>query len=229
MLAAIENEETDGGLAAARRSVDRLCIASRVVKPVDEMLRFVVGPDGRVVPDLERKLPGRGAWVTATRGAVEQAIRNRAFSRAFRGKGAAGPELAALVERLLEKATLERLSLANKAGCVVSGFARVETALAEQHVSVVLHASDAAQDGVRKLKAAIHAAEVKGRPRPVEVNAFRGEQLDLALGRSNVVHAALLSHPASEGFLARFLRLVRWRGDGPAANGTPAGGGRTRG
>jgi hypothetical protein len=197
------------------------------VKPVDELFRFVVGPDGRLVPDLDRKLPGRGAWVTASRAVLARAVQSNVFTRVFQGKADAGPELVDLVERLLEKATLEALSLANKAGCVVTGFTRVETALADQHVAVVLHASDAAGDGVRKLDAAIRAAAA-GRPRPIEVNAFRGEQLDLALGRSNVVHAALLSHPASEGFLARFLRLARWRGNGPAASGTIAGGGKFR-
>jgi hypothetical protein len=228
LLAAIDLEEIDHGLAGARRSVERLCVATRAVRPVEEMIRFVVAPDGKVVPDLDRKLPGRGAWVTATRGALASAIEEKAFARVFRGKGSAGAELVDLVERLLEKAALEALSLANKAGSVVTGFARVETALAEQDVAAVLHASDAAPNGTRKLEAAIRAAETSGRRRPVEVNAFRGEQMDLALGRSNVVHAALLSHPASEGFLARFLRLARWRGDGPAASGLLAGGGKMR-
>jgi predicted RNA-binding protein YlxR (DUF448 family) len=228
LLAAIGHEEVDAGLAGARRGAERLCIVTRVVKPVDEMIRFVVAPDGKVVPDLDRKLPGRGAWVTATRAATVSAVEGKAFARVFRGKGTTGAELVDLIERLLEKAALEALSLANKAGCVVTGFVRVETALQEQHVVAVLHASDAAPDGVRKLEAVARIAETRGRPRPIEVNALRGEQMDLALGRSNVVHAALLSHPASEGFLARFLRLARWRGDGPAAGVMIAGGGRVR-
>jgi len=226
LLATIETDETDEGLAAARRGLARQCLVTRTVKPVDEMIRFVPGPDGKVVPDLDRKLPGRGAWVTATRDAVAKAVRSNAFTRAFRGKAAAGPELVDLVERLMEKAALEALSLANKAGCVIMGATRVETALAEQHVAVVLHASDAAEDGVRKLDAALRAAPSAGQPRPVRADSFRGEQLDLALGRSNVVHAALLVHPASAGFLARFLRLARWRGDEPA--GAPIAGRRKK-
>ncbi|MCC6949216.1 MAG: RNA-binding protein [Bradyrhizobiaceae bacterium] len=223
MLAAIEADETDEGLTAARKGLERLCLVTRTVKPVDEMIRFVAGPDGKVVPDLDRKLPGRGAWVTATREAVAKAVRSNALARAFRGKAAAGPELVELVERLIEKAALEALSLANKAGCVIIGFTRVETALAEQHVAVVLNASDAAEDGVRKLEAALRAAVAAGQPRPLRADAFRGEQLDLALGRSNVVHAALLAHSASAGFLARFLRLARWHGDGPAGGSTAGG------
>lgn len=226
MLAVVDTDETDKGLAAARKGVTRLCLVTREVKPVEELMRFVVGPDGRVVPDLERKLPGRGAWVTATRDALARAVSKHVFSRAFQGKGAAGPELVDLVERLLEKAALEALSLANKAGCVVAGFSRVEAALPEQNLAAVLNASDASEDGVRKLDAAIRAAETAGRPRPKRIYAFRGDQLDLALGRSNVVHAALLAHPASAGFLARYLRLERWRNPGPADEAAVSGGAR---
>lgn len=213
MLATLDIEATDEGLAAARKGLERFCLATREVKPVAQMFRYVVGPDGRVVPDLDRRLPGRGAWVTATREALATAIRQGAFARAFRGQGAAGPELADLVERLLEKSALGALSLANKAGQVVTGFTRIEAALAEQEVAAVLHASDAAADGVRKLD----AAGVGGSP-PTRIDIFRGEQLDLALGRSNVVHAALLVHPASTGFLARCQRLDHWRNGGPAGD-----------
>jgi predicted RNA-binding protein YlxR (DUF448 family) len=210
LLASLDTEEVDEGLAAARRGLERLCLATRVVKPVDQMIRYVGDPAGRIVPDLERKLPGRGAWVTATRAALTNAIKERAFGRAFRGKSEAAPELAELVERLLEKSALDALSLANKAGQVIAGFARIEAALAERPVAAVVSASDAAANGVRKLDAAA------GELQTARINAFRGEQLDLALGRPNVVHAALLVHPASTGFLARCQRLDHWRNGGPA-------------
>lgn len=220
MLAEIETEITDDGLASARKGLERLCLATRDVKPVEQMFRYVEAPDGRIVPDIGRELPGRGAWVTATRAALDKAISEGAFARTFRGKGSATPELAEFVDRMLEKAALEALSLANKAGQVISGFARVEAALSERKVAVLIHASDAAADGVRKLDAAAHAAATASRPQPERIGFFRGEQLDLALGRSNVVHAALLAHPASASLHARCQRLDYWRKGGLA--GEPA-------
>src|SRR5690606_36432001 len=116
-------------------------------------------------------------------------------------------ELPALIGRLLERSALESLSLANKAGQVVTGAGKVEAALNAGDVALLIHASDARPDGARKLDALARAA---GERLPV-LRAFRGEQLDLALGRPNVVHAALLAHPAGAGFLGRCLTLDRWR------------------
>ncbi len=215
MLAAVEPDETDNGLAASRGEVERLCLATREVKPVDRMIRLVGGPDGRVVADLERKLPGRGAWITATKAALEKAIAEKALTRAFRGKVSPRPDLSSEVENLLEKAALASLSIANKAGAVVTGFSKIEKALMEQKIALLLHASDAATDGVRKLQQAAGRTEAAGKPRPASLSPFAGEQLDLALGRSNVVHAALLAHPVSTAFLSRCLRLDHWRNGGP--------------
>jgi predicted RNA-binding protein YlxR (DUF448 family) len=212
LLATIEREETDDGLRGARKGVERLCVATRAVRPVADMLRFVAGPDGKVVPDIECRLPGRGVWITATRAALDRALRERSIQRAFRGDAEADADLPGLVDRLLERSALEGLSLANKAGQVVTGAAKVETSLATGNVSLLIHSSDAQPDGVRKLDA---AARASGERLPV-LRLFRGEQLDLALGRPNVVHAALLAHPAGAGFLGRCLRLNRWR-NGEAA------------
>lgn len=212
MLATTAREETDEGLSGARKGVERLCVATRAVRPVEDMLRLVAAPDGKVVPDVERKLPGRGVWITATRDAVERALRERAIQRAFRGDAEVDAELPALIGRLLERSALEGLSLANKSGQVVTGAGKVEAALNAGDVALLIHASDAQPDGVRKLDALARAA---GERLPV-LRAFRGEQLDLALGRPNVVHAALLAHPAGAGFLGRCLRLDRWRNGGTA-------------
>jgi predicted RNA-binding protein YlxR (DUF448 family) len=212
LLATIAREETDDGLSSARKGVERLCVATRAVRPVADMLRLVAGPDGKVVPDVERKLPGRGVWITATREAAERALRERSIQRAFRGDAEVDAELPGLVDRLLERSVLEGLSLANKAGQVVTGAAKVESSLNAGAVALLIHASDAQPDGVRKIDALARAA---GERLPV-LRALRGEQLDLALGRPNVVHAALLAHPAGAGFLGRCLRLDRWR-NGEAA------------
>ena len=106
-------DETDAGLEAARRAVTRLCLASRTVKPVGELMRFVLAPDGQVVPDIAARLPGRGAWITARRDALAEANKRKAFGRAFRGKGRVDPALAEQVEQLLEKDALAapRMSL----------------------------------------------------------------------------------------------------------------------
>lgn len=220
MLAIMDEEETDGGprgLKSARAPLARLCLATREVTPVSEMVRFVVAPDGAIVPDLSRDLPGRGAWVTATREALTTALKRRAFGRAFRGKGQAAPDLLDLVEERLLADTRAALSLANKAGRVTTGNMKVESALVGEPVSVLVHASDAAADGVRKLDGAVRRRMAAGMGAVAIVNCLSGLELDLALGRSNVVHAALLAHPTTAGFLARCRKLERWRSAPPAS------------
>jgi predicted RNA-binding protein YlxR (DUF448 family) len=219
MLARVEMEdETDKGTAASRREPQRTCLATRENVPIEHMIRFVVAPDGAVVPDLARTLPGRGAWVSATRDAVERAVKEKAFARAFRGKGAATLALCELTEQLLERSALEALSLANKAGRIVAGNAKVESAILSGKAIALFHAREAARDGKRKLDGLLRRIEAEGGKKTPSFTLFTGGQLDLALGRPNVVHAALLASPASGGFLERSLRLERWR------NGNSAGG-----
>jgi len=213
-------EETDRGPAADKERA-RFCIVTGEAKPIGEMIRYVVAPDGTIVPDIAQKLPGRGAWVSASRAMLLSAIERKSFARAFRGKGAAGAELPELVERLLQQAALNAISMANKAGQVVSGFERVKAALLEGRVEVLVHASDAGAEGIRKFDAAVKAAESE--EKTAIIRLFTGEQLDLALGRPNVVHAALFGHPASRVFLAHSLRYERWREEKPAGNGLNIG------
>jgi predicted RNA-binding protein YlxR (DUF448 family) len=188
------------------------------------MIRFVVSPEGAAVPDLKRRLPGRGVWITATRAALGTAIARKAFARSFKRDVRVAPDLVDSTERLLERAALDALAIAYKAGRVVAGFAKVEAALIEDDALALLHASDAAPDGVRKLNATLRrsrgdgphsggsAGGSDGRHGAVAVlDAFTSAQLDLALGRSNVVHAALLAGPESKAFLTRSARLERFR------------------
>lgn len=195
---------------------NRLCIATRTVRPVDELIRFVAAPDGRVVPDLKRKLPGRGVWVTATRGALREAVKRKAFARGLKAPVTVPPALPEEVEALLVRTAREGVSLARKAGLVVTGFSKVEAAIAGNGVQALLHASDAAPDGVRKLAQAVrrrhgdHAESI-----PV-LGPLESSELDLALGRSHVIHAALMKGSASRACLARLRALERYRDDGPA-------------
>jgi hypothetical protein len=202
--------ETDGGPHKGKPGEARLCIVYRAVRPLDELIRFVVGPDDRVVPDLRRRLPGRGAWVTATRAAVDKAVASKAFSRAFKRQVTASPDLGQEVDALLERAALDHLALANKAGAVVQGFVRIEETLARKPVVALIHAREAAEDGVSKLRQALRA-EGYGPADVRIVKDFSVGQLDLVLGRANVIHACLLAGPAGAGFLARAISLDRYR------------------
>jgi predicted RNA-binding protein YlxR (DUF448 family) len=179
------------------------------VRPVSDLIRFVVGPDGEAVADVKNKLPGRGIWVTATRQALDEAIKRRAFSRGFKRQVRLDADLVGRTERLLERAAVDALAVAGKAGLVAAGFAKSEAAMAREDAVALLHAAEASPDGTRKLDAAM-----RRRPagRPVAVIGFlTAAQLDLALNRPNVIHAALLAGPASETFLARCRRLERFR------------------
>ena len=186
----------------------RCCAVTRSLRPVGDLIRFVVSPDGAVLADLKRKLPGRGLWVTARRTAVREAVRRRAFARGFHREVAVAPDLPERVETLLTRAALDALAIAAKASRVVSGFAAVNAALTQGEAVALLHAREAAPDGVRKL-----AAAAARRPVPAVVALFTSPQLDLALGRSNVIHAALLPGRESDGFLMRCASVERFRSD----------------
>jgi uncharacterized protein len=223
MLARPDNQETDAGPRDDKRGTERLCVATREVRPVAELIRFVVGPDGSVVPDLKRKLPGRGVWVTATRAALDEAVRRNAFARSFKTKVRVPPDLAALVETLLTRACLDALAIVHKAGRVAIGFAKADSALVAKPVAALINASDAAPDGVRKLAAAARRRSDDAEAGEIAaISAFTSAQLDLALGRSNVVHAALLAGPASDGFILRCRSLERFRAVDPGRSGSRA-------
>jgi uncharacterized protein len=206
----VEHEDgtTDRGRRSATAAHARLCAATRMVRPVAEMIRFVAGPGGTVVPDLKRRLPGRGVWVTARRRLIEDAVRRQIFGRGLKDKVTAAADLAEALEALLEHSALDALSIAHKAGLTVLGFARVEAALVEQPVMALIRARDAGADGARKL-----ARLRRSDPAPVNIEVFTSAQLDLAVGRLNVVHAALLAGRASETCLERWRILESFRAD----------------
>lgn len=191
----------------------RMCAVSREVRPIDELIRFVVSPDGVVVPDLKRKLPGRGMWVTASRGVVAEAVRRHQFNKAFKRELRIPSTFPADIEALLVRSVTEALGIAAKAGQIVAGFGKVESALREGTAEVLIHASDGAADGIRKLDALArqNGGNRGTRPQIPVVTALKSAELDLALTRSNVIHAALLAGPASKTFLSRSQMLVRYR------------------
>jgi hypothetical protein len=216
-MLAFADPDLDNGPRTDRSATMRMCAVTREVRPIDELIRFVVAPSGEVIPDLKRKLPGRGLWVSASRRAVAEAVRRNQFGKGFRRDVRVAPTLAADTESLLVRGVIEALAMAAKAGQVVSGFGKVEDALAQRQAQVqvraLIHASDGAADGIRKLDAVVRqksGINDESKPFPV-VSALTSEQLDLALGRSNVIHAALLAGPASKTFLSRSQTLVQYR------------------
>ena len=208
MLARTPNDELDAGPRKGGPGAERLCAVTRAVKPVDELIRFVVGPDG-VVPDLKRKLPGRGLWVSAERATLKDAIARNVFARGFKREVRVTPELLDQTEQLLVRSALDDLAIAGKSGLVAAGFTKAEAAMARDRVVGLIHASDAGADGVAKLAGALRRRD--DADSIAIIKAFTTAQLDLALGRSNVVHAALLAGSANDTFLARFARLERFR------------------
>jgi uncharacterized protein len=216
-MLAIADPDLDNGPRTDRSATVRMCAVTRQVRPIDELIRFVVSPQGEVVPDLKRKLPGRGLWISASRQAVAEAVRRNQFGKGFRREVRPAATLAADTEALLVRSVVEALAMAAKAGQVVSGFSKVEDALrqrqAQAQIQALIHASDGAADGIRKLDALVRqnaGINDESNQFPV-VTALTSEQLDLALGRSNVIHAALLAGPASKTFLSRSQILVRYR------------------
>lgn len=210
------------GLNADRAATSRMCVLSREVRPVGELIRFVAGPDGEVVPDIRAKLPGRGVWVSAHHQAVEQAVGRRLFARALKAEVRAPADLAARVDALLVQDALQSLSLANKAGAVVTGFAKVEGMSGS--IVALVQAQDGSEAETRRLQGLLRGRG-PGRRDPALIRAFSAQELALSLGRELVIHAALRSHDASVAFLARARRLVEFRVGDPASGGVPPGAG----
>ena len=195
-IAEVEEDE-DGPL--------RRCIVTGESLEPGRMIRFVVGPEDRLVPDVAAKLPGRGIWVGARRELIERAVEKKAFSRAARRGVAADPDLAERVERLLERQCLDLLGLAQRAGSIVAGFDKVEAMLRTGPVGALIAASDGAEDGQAKLR--------RLAPKAPLVRALPAVALAEALGREGVVvHAAIAPGRLAEKFVAASARLAGLRG-----------------
>lgn len=182
---------------------ERRCIATGVAKDTSEMIRFAIGPDDKVVPDLARKLPGRGMWLTATRSAVELALKKKRFGYAARRPVHVDADLADQLEALLLRRCVECLGLARRAGAMVAGFEKVRALLADESAGCLITASDASADGrdkLRRLAGAIPYVEI-----------LSGAELSLAIGRENVVHAALTRGKLNDRFLSEAGRLAGFR------------------
>lgn len=194
----------DGG----SRSRDRRCIVTGEIKPDRQMIRFVMGPDNGVVPDVAAKLPGRGIWVTAKRSAVNEAVKKGLFARAAKAPAIAAPDLADRTEKALVARMLGDLGLARRAGQLVLGFDNVQRALeSPKPPGLLIEALEGAKDGKRKLYAAAHARGLK----PDLAECLTQAELGLALGRENVIHAAVRSGGLAERLFLDAERLCGFR------------------
>ena len=203
-------------LMAGTKMVERTCIVTRTVCPPEKLIRFVAGPDGVVVPDIKNKLPGRGVWVTATREMVDQAAKNKLFARGLKTQAKADDDLGQMVDDLLTQAALGALGFAKKAGETLTGAGKVDEAVRSGKTIAILHASDGAEDGLRKLSQAAHAVGAI-RKRKVSVwRIFSSDEMNMALGATNVIHAALMKGGASENCLLRVAQLNEFRGMEPS-------------
>ncbi len=190
-------------LTLAEANRERRDIVTGEVMDEARLIRFVAGPDGAVVPDLARKLPGRGLWVAADRASVETAAKKGLFARAAKAKIAAAPDLAVLVESLLRRRLLSGLGLARRAGDLTSGFEKVSAAITGGKAAWLIEASDGAADGRRKLTG---KARKQSPPTPI-FGVFDAEELGLALGAENVIHTAFLAGRASDRWAQDAHRL----------------------
>ena len=219
--------EHSGTNEATGDEPERTCAVTRATLTPDELIRFVRGPDGQIVPDLANRLPGRGVWVTCDKAIVATAAQKNVFSRSLKRPTTVPGSLAELVADLLKSRLTSTLSLANKAGLVKSGFTKVEIAIEKGEVFALLHASDAAAGGRAKLDnkfRAIHA-EI-GRKHPAHVvTVLNSEELSLAMGRAHVVHAALAKGGAACNFIRDAGRLQRYRSNSSGEAAQPPGSG----
>jgi predicted RNA-binding protein YlxR (DUF448 family) len=222
MLASADEVHLDDG--PRKPGTVRMCALTRQTLPIDLLIRFVVSPSGEVTPDLKRKLPGRGLWLTGSRDALQDAVRRGTFAKGFKRDVRVPPALADDTERLMAKGAVEALAIAAKAGQVVQGFAKVEGTLKRGVAKALIHASDGAPDGIRKLGGLIPGPALTlsdgfdgGFP---VITELASADLDLALGRANVIHAALLAGPASKTFLSRCHALARFRANAPGEAAT---------
>ena len=189
----------------------RTCIVTRTEKSPDELIRFVKGPENQVFPDLKRNLPGRGVWVTAQRGILEQAVSKNFFARGFKDNVKVDENLPQLVENLMRQSALQALAMTKKAGLVITGQAKAEAAIRDGVALALLQASDAGTDGVKKLAAAMKAQKIYEDQEVTLIDEFTSEELDKTLNGTNTMYVALSRGGATEKLVKMISRLMNFK------------------
>lgn len=194
---------TRGGRDKNRDDPERRCIVTGESQPRGGLVRFVVGPDATVVPDVVGKLPGRGMYVSADRAAIEQAVKRRLFSRSAKTQVSAAEDLADQVHDLMTRRVIDSISMTRKAGQAVAGYEKTRDWLRNEDAEVLIQACDGSERGKTKLR----APEGDG----TYISCLSAAEIGLAFGREHVIHAAL----AAGGLCARVVeeaaKLARLR------------------
>ncbi len=218
-----ETRQALGGSGAGRGAPERRCIATGESHAKERLIRFVVGPDGALVPDLAGKLPGRGLWIIPQRDILERACKRNLFAKAARAPVVVPGDLVALVEAAVTRRCLDILGLAKRAGELVAGFEKVKAKLAGGKTGVLLQAADAAADGRDKLRALARA----GTQDVALVDCFTADQLGQALGQGIWVHVAMAPGRLAQRLISEAARLTALRGgDGMELNAKKVGAGK---
>ena len=181
----------------------RTCIASGAKKPKEQMVRFVIGPDAKAVPDLDEKLPGRGLWLSAERDMIHTACARNLFAKRARQRVVAETELVDRVEALLAQRCIELLQLARRSGLLTFGFDEVRRRLADGAVGVLITARDAAPDRRAKIAAAAPGLPAK--------EALTGDELGLVMGRERIAHALVEAGGLADRVARELTRLAGMR------------------
>jgi uncharacterized protein len=201
---------------ARRDETIRMCALTRLEKPVEDLIRFVLGPDGTIVPDTDAKAEGRGVWITLSHEAVAEAVRKKAFARSLKENVTVPVDLADLTKLRLEQRFASALAMARKAGQFTSGGMKVKSAIEAGQLIALLSATDGADDGKNKMLGALRALNHARRegsaagPQVPHFELLSSVQLGLALGLENVIHAALMTGAAAQSALEKARRLARY-------------------
>ncbi|MBB3315620.1 MULTISPECIES: RNA-binding protein [unclassified Rhizobium] len=203
----------------------RMCIVTRESGSPDELIRFVAAPDGTVIADLKRQLPGRGCWVKIDRSLVDKAVAKKLFARALKADVKADAALGETVGMLLAQQLMQMMNMARKAGQFVTGSAKVDAAVRSGAAIAVFHATNAAEDGVRKIDQARKAWHL-GMETEEEIPSYRlfsESEMEGLMGQNAFIHAAVLAGQAGEGVVKRAKMLEQYRNGGQSRAAGGAG------
>ncbi|MBB4076431.1 hypothetical protein GGR08_000731 [Bartonella fuyuanensis] len=192
---------------------ERTCIVTRKNASVQTLIRFVIGPNNQIVPDLKANLPGRGVWISAHHAVIEKAVKQKAFHKNFKTDVKVSPNLVRIIDTLLLKAALSSLAMARKAGAIVTGATRIDAAIRSGQVILVLHAKETTEGGKRKIAQAIHTIQQQTNRTIKTISLFTSDEMRVAFGSNPVMHVALLDTKAAEGFLKTIHKLITYRDD----------------
>lgn len=195
---------TRGGRPKDTDGPERRCIATGESQLQGGLIRFVIGPDGTVVPDLAARLPGRGIWVSADRAALDQAVKRKLFARAARQPVQVPEGLVDLVHELQTRRVIELLSLARKSGHAVAGYEKVRDWLAKEDAAILLQAHDGSARGKTKLRPPAG--------KDSHITCLSAQELGFAFGREHVIHAALAAGGLASRVVEEAAKLARLRG-----------------